>query len=72
MAGRPTVHLIEVKCPVCGKSFIPYPEHVYKDKRNSGKRVCSWSCVCKSERLKEEAAERRRILREQLKAGVKA
>ena len=45
--------LNELICPVCGKSFIPAPMHVYRDKR-CRKRVCSWSCVCKSERLKGE------------------
>ena len=28
-------------CPVCGKEFFPYPEHVYSA---SGKRYCSWTC----------------------------
>lgn len=31
----------EIKCPRCGKSFIPAPYHIYK----SGKRLyCSWTC----------------------------
>ena len=41
----------DVKCSVCGKNFIPAPLHAYRDKR-CHKRVCSWTCVCKSERLK--------------------
>jgi hypothetical protein len=44
----------EIKCPVCGKMFIPAPKHVYKD-RNRKIRVCSWKCVCESERLKKGA-----------------
>lgn len=44
-------NIIEATCPICGKKFIPAPLHVYRDKR-SMKRVCSWSCVCESERLK--------------------
>lgn len=45
------INLVEVKCPVCGMAFIPAPYHAYRDRR-SRKRVCSWSCVCESERLK--------------------
>ena len=33
--------LPEKKCKKCGKSFIPSPLHVYKDK---GKYFCSWTC----------------------------
>lgn len=69
MAGRPTAHLIAKECPVCGKTFFPFPEHVYKDHRNRSRNVCSYSCVLRSERLKEEAAARRKALREQKKAG---
>lgn len=65
MAGKPTAHLIERKCPVCGKSFFAYPEHVYKDKRTK-RLVCSWGCVCKSERLKEEAKAAREAKRKQV------
>lgn len=73
MAGkRNTVHIIERKCPVCRKTFFPYPEHVYKDARDKKRNVCSWGCVLKSERLKEEAAEGRKALRELIKAGGKA
>ena len=46
--------LPELTCPVCGKVFLPAPQHIYKDKRSS-KRVCSWGCVCTSERLKARA-----------------
>lgn len=73
MSGkRNTVHLIERKCPVCGKTFFPFPEHVYKDARDKSRNVCSWSCTLKSERLKEEAAESRKVLRELMKVGGKA
>ena len=33
--------LEEYFCPVCGKRFIPAPQHIYKDK---GKIYCSWTC----------------------------
>jgi hypothetical protein len=44
--------LREKICPICGKLFVPAPEHIYKVK---GAQVCSWSCVCKAEREKEKA-----------------
>ncbi len=40
------------QCNVCGKKFIPAPQHVYRDRRVNHPMVCSWSCVCESERLK--------------------
>lgn len=61
MAGKKdTSHWIEVVCPICGKTFFPYPGHVYKDKRAPYSRVCSWRCVLTSERLKEEARKNER------------
>lgn len=33
-------------CPVCGKNFIPAPEHVYRIRKNKNYvLVCSWRCV---------------------------
>lgn len=59
MSGkRNTYHLIEAKCPICGKTFYPTPEHAYRDKRSPYKKVCSWGCVRKSERLKEANKQR--------------
>lgn len=50
-----TPQLIELKCPICGKTFVPAPEHIYRDKRVwHGRFVCSYSCVLKSERMKNE------------------
>lgn len=48
---------MENECSVCGKIFIPSSLHVYKDRRNKRKNVCSWNCVCRSERLKKAAEE---------------
>ena len=31
------------KCPVCGKEFVPAPQHQYKMERGK-KLVCSYSC----------------------------
>ena len=43
-----------VKCPICGKSFVPAPYHVYKMFiKGSYRYLCSWSCYRKAEREKE-------------------
>ena len=34
----------EKTCPVCGKTFLPAPEHSYH-LENKSKLVCSYSCV---------------------------
>lgn len=33
--------MTEVKCPKCGKNFIPAPMHVY---RTETRIFCSWTC----------------------------
>lgn len=56
---------MDVICSVCGKEFFPAPYHSYKDKRpnSGGKLVCSWHCVCQSERLaKEEKAKKQKVI----------
>lgn len=50
-------NLVERKCPVCGKIFVPAPEHVYIEDQ---KGFCKWSCLCEYRRRKEEAKEKRR------------
>lgn len=38
-------------CPVCGKSFVPAPQHVYKiHVGDNDRKVCSWTCVRTYER----------------------
>lgn len=65
MAGkRDTSHWIEAKCPICGKIFFPTPVHAYKDKRVPYARVCSWTCVLISERMKDAEAQKRKIKEE--------
>ena len=49
----------ESECPVCGKTFISTAMHVYRDRRSPYGKVCSWSCVLESERLKEAAQKRK-------------
>lgn len=41
----------EIKCPVCGKMFIPAPEHSYKIGEGiKGELVCTYSCMRKWEK----------------------
>ena len=43
-----------VRCPMCGKSFIPAPEHIYKAPiKGRVKYLCGWNCLRKLEREKE-------------------
>ena len=37
------VGFVSVKCPICGKMFVPAPEHAYHN-YNGKKLVCSYSC----------------------------
>lgn len=48
----------EYKCPVCGKEFYTTPLHVYKD--TSGKKLCSWSCLCEYRKQYEVGKQDRR------------
>lgn len=50
--------IYERKCPICQKSFIKAPLHIYKDKRSACKAeyVCSYHCMLKSEKLAEQEA----------------
>jgi hypothetical protein len=41
---------MESKCPVCRKTFIPAPQHVYKT-ANGKNLVCSYHCMLEDERV---------------------
>lgn len=41
-------------CPVCKKYFIPAPLHAWRIGKGTGKLVCTYSCMRKAEKLKEE------------------
>ena len=47
--GKDDVYgLVEKKCPICGKTFIPAPMHVYKRNNCAGGRMkwfCSYHCM---------------------------
>jgi hypothetical protein len=52
-------HCLPIECPICGKKFIPAPEHYWKignyGMESRDERVCSYSCMRKWE--KEQEAE---------------
>lgn len=49
-------------CPICGKTFIPAPYHVYRMSGKRSARVCSWSCHLEAERRHEaERKEKQRL-----------
>ena len=37
------VGFVSVKCPICGKMFVPAPEHAYHN-YNGKQLVCRYSC----------------------------
>ena len=54
--------IVDQKCPICGKNFVPAPYHHWKIKKKKSKgvkweNVCSYSCmrVWEKEVEKEEA-----------------
>lgn len=44
--------LVEETCPVCGKVYVPAPEHVYHMPARKT-RVCSYHCMMEAERRHE-------------------
>ena len=56
------IEIRELKCPVCGRGFVPAPQHSYREKSDSrGRFVCSYKCVLKSEEIHEEGKRRRKL-----------
>ena len=58
--------LVEKKCPICKKTFLPAAYHAYKTSPH-GQLVCSYRCAIESDRRK--AANRKYIKRNE--KGVK-
>lgn len=61
MKVTPWEHIAVKKCPVCGREYVPAPEHSYKVylecKKGTGHYktpVCSYGCMRKHQREKEE------------------
>ena len=46
-----------VKCPICGKKFVPAAQHIYKA---NSRVVCSWGCQRAVEKKREEEKEKRK------------
>ena len=43
----------ESTCPICGKKFIPAPEHAYRRRvRTSLRYICSYHCVLEYDKNK--------------------
>lgn len=57
------LNAVERKCPVCGKTFIPAPYHIY---RYESKIYCGWNChvSARKEREQKEIKEREEKLNE--------
>ena len=53
-------YLRERKCPICGKNFIPAPQHSwgYRKNKNQFVKVCSYSCHREAQRQKESKRKR--------------
>ena len=46
-----TVQFRDVTCSVCGKSFVPAVEHIFKETRNCKLHwFCGYNCKCKFDR----------------------
>lgn len=52
-------------CPVCGKEFLPAPQHVYKVdiKRGDIRYVCSYHCVRAHEKEKNRRKNKHKLLK---------
>jgi len=44
-----------VVCPICQKTFIAYPKHIYKKYDHKGNKIrfCSWACLREYENQRE-------------------
>ena len=66
--------LKERECPVCGKIFVPAPQHVFVE---DDKVFCKWTCLCayrkqrKSEKPKKKDARRRTYTPEQKAEAIR-
>lgn len=47
-------------CPVCGKKFLPAPQHIYKTSP-AGRLVCTYHCMIKYR--KEQERKKRELKR---------
>ncbi len=52
--------IVVKKCPICGKEFVPAPEHAYRLPYNKGGPVCSYHCMREARRRHEAKLRRRK------------
>ena len=53
-------NLVEITCPVCGRTFIPAPQHVYCEDYMT---FCKWTCLTKYRRDKQAAKKNKALTR---------
>ncbi len=51
---------IEKECPVCGRTFVPAPFHVYVE---DNKFFCKWTCLTKYRRDREAVKKKKALTR---------
>lgn len=51
-----------MKCPVCGRTFYPTPDHIYKTAKNGGTFVCSYSCSYIPKVVKEDKERKKAVI----------
>lgn len=52
--------IIEKECPVCGRTFVPAPFHVYVE---DNKYFCKWTCLTRYRRDREAAKKKKALTR---------
>jgi hypothetical protein len=48
------IGLTVITCPVCGKEFVPAPQHVYHLPFKKYEYVCGYSCARRAQKAREE------------------
>ena len=57
--------IMDTECPICGKNFVPAPEHIYNDSGyKGGKPVCSYTCHLEAFRRKKADKEKKKHYRQ--------
>lgn len=52
--------IIDKICPVCGKNFVPAPEHIYRIRinKNRSNLVCTYNCMINWQNKHEKRSRR--------------
>lgn len=63
-------YCLPIECPICGKNFIPAPEHYWQignyGLETRGVYVCSYSCMRKWEKEQEAKIKSKQRKREEI------